>query len=397
MVKIGIFGLGDMGAGVYKLLANTEGLQVFGYDIDPAKSKNTMAETLNCDIWYLFLPNSETVRSFMNSSVNMIRGKTLLIGTTLPVGFTDRLVEVIKRKSGLVLDRDYCLAYCLERSSEGCVDMEFRTIDRVIGATAESFSKVAPVFYNLFKTKSKIMVTDCKTAEAVKLSEASYRTVNIAFANTLARVCQENGIDVADVIRFANTHPRVSIHSPGLGAGGKCLEPNTKILFNELEDYPLIKEALVANNSMPEMFADMVASVVGGFSDPSVGVLGTAFKPNSSSGTNSPAKTVITRLLGLGYRVKCFDPYCGESFGALRRPTLHECVEGVDCVAVATGHDIFRNLDLALVSKAVRHKNIIDGPRVVDPRKAVEAGFKYCGIGYGSCTDMVKKRQIEIV
>ena len=318
-------------------------------------------------------------------------GKLVMIESTVAPGTMKSIVsKVLEEESGLKCGEDFWLAYCPERIAPGKAIRELLEGARIVGGSDSESAQIAADVFRLV-AKGKILITDCASAEVAKLAENTFRYVNIAFANELALICERLGVDVAEVIRLANTHSRVNIHTPGCGVGGACLPKDLYLLLHSAEEKgfrsKLIKSSTEVNRYMPKHTAELVVKalkIVGkDVGNSRVAVLGVTYKGEVDDVRNSPAKEVVSRLKGLGAEVVVYDPYNDESFGAERARDVKEAVEGANCVVIATDHRMFKELNLEGVKALMRKKPVIvDGRQMVDGAEARKRGFKYFGIGY---------------
>ena len=197
-------------------------------------------------------------------------------------------------------DTDFYLAYVPERIAPGKALQEFVEIPRLIGGIGPQSTRIAA---ELFRTVcKKIVETDATSAEIAKLAENTYRDVNIAFANQLALICEHCGADVTEVIKLANTHPRVNIHMPGPGAGGPCLPKDPYLLLDSslLRNYNIITISRRMNDNMPKYIVKSIVQALKrtgkNVETSKVAILGTAYKGNVDDARQSPAEPIINRL-----------------------------------------------------------------------------------------------------
>jgi len=316
------------------------------------------------------------------------RGLLVVIESTIPPGTTVNFVKPLLEESGLRVEEDFYLAHVPERIAPGRAIDELLNMPRVVGGAGLRSTEKAVELYS--RVNPKLLPTDATTAEFVKLVENTYRDLNIAYANLLALMAEKLGIDVYEAIRLANTHHRVSIHMPGAGVGGPCLTKDPYMLASIIPEFwgtELIKLARRINEYMPKHTVDIVEkalkdnglSMVGA----RVAVLGVAYKGSVDDIRESPAKYVVRELLGRGARVIVYDPYTSESFGAERASSLEEAIKDADVIVIVTDHPEFKNIDLDIIAKLVKHRIVVDGRRVIEPYQATKHGFRYYGIGYG--------------
>jgi UDP-N-acetyl-D-mannosaminuronic acid dehydrogenase len=332
--------------------------------------------------------------SFLTKVVESIgdivkKGTLVVTGSTVPPG---TMLQTVKPKleslSGLEADTGFYLAYAPERIAPGKALKEFVQGPRLVGGVGSNSTKITA---ELFRTVcNKVIETDASTAEVAKLAENTFRDVNVAFANQLALICEQLGVDVIDVIKMANSHPRVNIHAPGPGVGGPCLPKDPYLLLYPCKPtrYDMVEVARRINDSMPKHIVKLVLKAMKdigkNIKDVRIAVLGTSYKGDVGDSRASPSKSVIGALMDLGAIVVVYDPQCKESFGALREHDLSKAVKDSDCLVIMVNHTEFRHIDLPEVKSLMHDKPvIIDGTRVLDFHQARKLDFIY--YGPGSC------------
>jgi UDP-N-acetyl-D-mannosaminuronic acid dehydrogenase len=278
--------------------------------------------------------------------------KLIIIESTLPPRtMKEYIIPMIERLSNKKAYVDFLISFCPERISPGNALHEFMENDRIIGANDEYSYRLT---YSLFKnlTNGKIYRTDTTTAEIAKLAENSYRDINIAFANELAIICEKSNSDVMDVIRLANTHPRVNIHRPGPGVGGPCLpkDPYLLIMGNDFEK-SIVKTARRINDSMPIHIVNILVRALRHSKltkvKASVLLLGISYKPDVNDSRYSPSRDIVLGLQKEGFRnITVHDPFTEDSLGAKFNPDLNLGLSTADCVIVATGHTLYSSLSV---------------------------------------------------
>ena len=331
--------------------------------------------------------------SYLSKAVDKIgrairKGTLVIIGSTVPPGTILGKVKLkLESTSSLKADSDFYLAYVPERIAPGKALMEFVESPRLVGGVGSNSTRIAS---ELFRTVCrKVIETDAATAEVAKLAENTFRDVNIALANQLALVCEKIGVDVTEVIKLANTHPRVNIHNPGPGVGGPCLPKDPYLLLHAayLTGSNLINTARQVNDSMPEHMGNLVLQALKNSGKDTrrarITVLGTSYKADVDDSRGSPSEPLIHGLMNKGFEVLVYDPRCSEAFGARIVGSVSKAVESSSCLVIVTPHREFRNLNLRKLKALMNSAIIIDGPRIIDPRKAKEQGFSYYGIGFG--------------
>lgn len=293
------------------------------------------------------------------------KGATLIVESTIPPGTMDEQIRPLVEEKGFVIGEDIHLAHAPERITPGNMIYELENNSRTIGADEEGVAESIKEIYASF-CKSEIVTTDIRSAEMTKVVENTYRDVNIAFANELAKICREGNMDVYEIIRIANKHPRVDILQPGPGVGGHCIPIDPWFLVG---DYPelskLILSARKINDSMPEFVFDRLKDIMkqSDIKDISrVGVYGLTYKENVDDTRESPGlqfRDLLEENLVQG--VKYYDPFINKSVVENQLFDFDEFVESTDVIIVMTAHDhIKNNFD------KVKNKHILDTKNVFD-------------------------------
>jgi len=313
------------------------------------------------------------------------KGDLVIVESTVIPGTTEGVVKpILEEESGLTCCEDFYLAFCPERVLPGSLMKELINNDRIIGGMDRRSSEMARNFYAQY-VKGKLHITDARTAEMAKLMENTYRAVNIALANELAFIAEENGINIYEAIRMANNHPRVNVHLPGPGVGGYCLTKDPWFLIQDFDGSRIIKDALDINSSMPDHVAEMVEkelSKVGkGIQGSKVCVLGMAYKGNVSDARESPGYEIYLRLQDKGVKADIHDHLVREYMGKIPVKEIYEAVKGADALVVATEHDLYRELDWERIKSLMN-----DSPIVIDTKNIVPdsiPGFNVKKLGVG--------------
>jgi UDP-N-acetyl-D-mannosaminuronic acid dehydrogenase len=252
-------------------------------------------------------PNIDYVREAAESiSPHVKAGDIVILESTSPVGTTEMIKDVLQ-KNGVDTSAIF-IAYCPERVLPGKIMVELVDNARVIGGINSQSTEVVAAFYKTF-INGEILETEARTAEMCKLTENSFRDVNIAFANELSFLCDNNGVDVWELINLANHHPRVNILQPGTGVGGHCIAVDPWfIVSQDPENSRIIKTAREINDSKPEWVVDKIKATANSISTKKVACLGLAFKPDIDDLRESPAVRVVESLIEQGYEVSCVEP-----------------------------------------------------------------------------------------
>jgi UDP-N-acetyl-D-mannosaminuronic acid dehydrogenase len=223
-------------------------------------------------------------------------GNLVILESTSPVGTTDDVVARILREHGHEIGADVFVAYCPERVLPGRILTELVENDRIVGGVDDASTQAALEFYQSF-VRGEVIATDARTAEMVKLSENSFRDVNIAFANELSMICARAGVSVWEVIRLANRHPRVKILAPGPGVGGHCIAVDPWfIVAGDPEHAQLIRVAREVNDRKPGWVVERVRACAAQVREPVIACLGLSFKADVDDLRESPAVEIVREL-----------------------------------------------------------------------------------------------------
>ena len=282
-------------------------------------------------------------------------GDTVILESTSPIGTTEKVRDLLARlrpdlkAPGLADRADYSLAYCPERVLPGRILVELIDNDRVIGGITPRCARKALGFYRRF-VRGACVTTQARAAEMTKLTENAFRDVNIAFANELSNVAATMGIDVWEVIRLANRHPRVNILQPGPGVGGHCIAVDPWFLVAaDPENTPLIRTAREVNDAKTDRVIAAAAALFDAVDGP-VACLGLAFKANIDDFRESPALKVAAALAArFGPRVHVVEPYAAALPAAFDGTgaaliDLDTAIETCPAMIVLVDHDLFRSV-----------------------------------------------------
>ncbi|AZJ35027.1 UDP-N-acetyl-D-mannosamine dehydrogenase [Tenacibaculum singaporense] len=279
-------------------------------------------------------------------------GDLYIIESTSPVGTTEKMMDLIFLQRPELEGKIY-LAYCPERVLPGNVMYELVHNDRVIGGVNTASTEKALVFYKQF-VKGELHATNARTAEMCKLTENSSRDVQIAFANELSLICDKADINVWELIKLANKHPRVNILQPGSGVGGHCIAVDPYFIVS---DYPMeskiIGTAREVNNYKSFWCAEKIQNAKLQFElqndrKPKVALMGLAFKPNIDDLRESPAKYIVNKVLQNDSNGEYFivEPNIKEH-KVFKLTDYKEAIERSDIIAFLVAHDEFKRFNLS--------------------------------------------------
>lgn len=403
--KVTVFGLGYIGLPTASLLA-TIGYKVTGIDVNQkivntinrgdihivepeldvmvrsaVNSGNLVATTepVKGDIYIICVPtplaaNREPDLSYINevtkSLAPMLDDNNLLIlESTSPVGTTQKIADdIFKLRPDLSLGEDTSgglkIAYCPERVLPGRMLVELVDNDRVVGGLNNSSTSAAKEFYESF-VKGSILATSAKTAEMTKLTENAFRDTNIAFANELSIICDKLGIDVWELIKLANHHPRVNILTPGPGVGGHCIAVDPWFIVSSAPDESrLIRSSRAVNDSKPLHVVNMAENAMQGLGTSArICCLGLSYKADVDDMRESPSIEIATILAKkFDGKVSVVEPYAEklpielESTGAELLSDLESAIKKCDVILLLTDHEDFAGINM----KMLAGKKLID-------------------------------------
>lgn len=393
---ITVVGLGYIGLPTAAAIA-TQGVRVFGVDINPdtvaavnrgevpfvepdlavavsgAVSQGQLTastEIGESDVFIIavptpFLPDKRPDLSYIRAAAEALApslrgGEVVVLESTSPPGTTMRLSQwLAELRPDLAFPHegaaavDVRVAHCPERVLPGRVMIELVTNDRVVGGVSPECSEAAAEIYRLF-CKGEIILTDAGSAEMSKLAENAFRDVNLAFANELASVCDRLDLDVWEIIRSANRHPRVNILNPGPGVGGHCIAVDPWFIVGAApEDAALIRTARQVNDSRPGRVVQRVVERARRLHSPVIACLGLSFKANIDDLRESPALEVVEGLREAlpDARLCLSEPHVDELPERLRGVEgvelmkAEDAIDQADIVVMLVDHAAFRSVN----------------------------------------------------
>lgn len=348
--------LGDMirnavDDGFYHASTKPEEADVF---IITVQTPNCDDELLSCDLSYV-LGACKDIIPYIK------KGNIVIVESTIAPRSIEDYITPLFVEEGFSIGEDLYLAHCPERVLPGKIIEELVNNDRIVGgATPECSDKVAEV-YKIF-VKGNITKTDSKVAELSKCMENTFRDVNIALANELAKICNELNINCLDVISFANRHPRVNIHQPGPGVGGHCLAIDPYFIYAKVpETAKIIKLARDTNNSMPEYVVEQSKKLLKNITNPVVTILGVTYKGNIDDERESPAQDIIRLFREEEIDLRIHDPH-------VKNPEYipySDAIEGSDLLVILADHNEFKTLNYTQIEEAMRTPMIFDTKNIL--------------------------------
>lgn len=316
----------------------------------------------------------------------MKSGALVILESTVAPGTSEKIAipELVKSSSKKV-NADFFFGSCPERVMPGKLLMNLRTLGRVCGGSTPDVSQTMVSLYQTI-VKGELEESDLITAELVKTVENSYRDVQIAFANEVALICEQNSADFYRVRELVNKLPSRQVHLPGAGVGGHCIPKDPWLLAHSVREkieLRVIPAARAINDGMPRHMLELIQSalVEAGVSinRSKLLILGIAYLEDSDDTRNSPGLELCRLLEDAGAEVIIHDPWV-EPYNK----DLMELAAGCDSAILTTAHSFYKDLDLVELKKKMRHAILIDGRHLFDAKKAKESGFALKCIGLGN-------------
>ena len=286
------------------------------------------------------------------------KGATVVIESTVSPGTIDKFVRPVIENNGFVIGEDINLVHAPERIIPGNMVYELLHNNRTIGADDKVIGEKVKQYYASF-CQGEIVVTDIRTAEMTKVVENTFRAVNIAFANELARICRHDNMDVYEIIKICNMHPRVNILQPGPGVGGHCISVDPWFLVG---DYPqlakVIDESMKTNDSQPTFVLNRIYEIMkeNGITDNrKVGLYGLTYKENVDDYRESPALQMLeAQERHLARPLRCYDPFLEKhKIAENQYNNFDEFLDDMDMVVVMVKHQHILDNEEKLRGKVV--------------------------------------------
>ncbi len=421
--KVTVIGLGYVGLPLACAIAKTKLFNVCGYEISPEKAAliqkgispiedevarkllpkikltvSTSDEILRDSDFIIVcvptpvknnkLPDLTPVKSATRSILKYLRkGQCIIIESTINPGVCEEIVLPILEKSGLKGGRDFELSHCPERINPGDPTWDVNNIPRNIGSLTEKGNARVAAFYRSFLKGEVREVSNLKVAEATKIIENTFRDINIAYVNELAKSFDLMGIDLLETIHAASNKPFAFMpHFPSCGVGGHCIPVDPYYLITRAKkagfNHSFLRKARQVNNSMPHYAVSLLEAKVKEaglvFSKVKIGVLGLSYKANIGDLRESPSLEILEILASKKAHVKVFDPHVPVKSDV---KTLDELCAWADVLLLATGHREFAAVPAAFFKKhGIRV--ILDGKNCLDKKALLKARIVYKGIGH---------------
>ena len=366
------------------------------------KLEETLAKT---DVIILSLPtpmsnnNIPDYSALMSVSTQlhdyMKQDTLVIVESTVEPSFieTDLIKTIEGSDQKLIHDKNFLIGVCPETANPGEILNDFKKLPRLVGATSNFTADLIMQLYKHVFHVDVIKMSDCKTANAVKLTTNVFRDINIAFINELSILFEKLGIDTLEVLEAAKTKYNFQVHYPGAGVGGPCLPVNSYQMLNiakkYFDDFKIVRSAREINEHMPDHVIDLVKN---GFDmakksidNSTILILGVSYKPNVKDIQLSPAEEIIKKLQDLKLNVKVYDPHYKSTdvFGIKTENELSKALSQSDAVVIVTAHDEFKDLEPIFFTSKMKIPILIDTRGIIDINAAKNAGIIFLGLGRG--------------
>ena len=317
----------------------------------------------------------------------------IVVESTIEPGFIENdLINILEETNRLHIGKNFTIGVCPENANPGEILHDFTNLPRLVGGIDEQTTKIITMIYDFVFSVELVVMPDCKTANAVKLTTNVFRDVNIAFVNELSLMFEKLGIDTLKVLDAAKRKYNFQIHYPGAGVGGPCLPINSYQLLNTARridsKLSIIKQSREINEKMPEhvinLTLDGFKNCKKSIKDSTVLILGISYKPDVKDIQLSPAKIIINKLMALGARIKIYDPYYkgSQMFGINVEQNIEDILSKVDASIIITAHKEFQEINPKIFTK-MKTPILIDSRGVVDTSSANDVGLVFRGLGRG--------------
>jgi UDP-N-acetyl-D-glucosamine dehydrogenase len=419
--KVAVIGLGYVGFPL-AVLAASKGYEVFGFDKDEnkldriEKGENIVDEEYlgpilpnvkinvvrdekelkDCDVFIICVPTPVDEKYYPDLSfvegasrtvaAQMKSGALVVVESTINPGVCEEVVRPLFEEKGWKIGESVFISHCPERINPGDPKWNVTNIPRVVGSFDESGLKKSVEFYESILDASVMPMKTIREAEAAKIIENSFRDVNIAFVNELAKSFDLMGIDIVNVIKGASTKPFAFMpHWPSRGVGGHCIPVDPYYLIEKAKendfDHKFLRDARAINNSMPaytvELLQDKLNEIEKSMKGTSIGVLGVSYKADVGDLRESPALKAIELIEKHGSILHIFDPYLPEHSNV---KSINELMEKSEAIVLLANHKEFLKISPEKF-KETGIKVVIDGLNCLDKEKIQELGIIYKGIG----------------
>jgi|TARA_B100001750_G_scaffold171232_1_gene139561 nucleotide sugar dehydrogenase len=364
-------------------------------DINEAVSKsNLILLSLPTPMDKKNIPDYSALESVCKQLSDILQPNSLIVvESTIEPGFVENtLINILEKTNRLHVGKNFTIGVCPENANPGEILHDFTNLPRLVGSIDEQTTKIITMIYDFVFSVELIIMPDCKTANAVKLTTNVFRDVNIAFVNELSLMFDKLGIDTLKVLDAAKRKYNFQIHYPGAGVGGPCLPINSYQFLNTAirinSKLSIIEQSREINEKMPDYVINLTLD---GFKkcnksikDSNILILGISYKPDVKDVQLSPAEIIINKLKDLGARVRIYDPYYknSEVFGINVESNMKDAIPKADASIIITAHKEFQEINPQIFTK-MNTPILIDSRGVIDTSSIKDTNLVFRGIGRG--------------
>ena len=340
------------------------------------------------------IPDYSALESVCKQLGDILQPNSLIVvESTIEPGFIENnLISILEENNRLHVGKNFTIGVCPENANPGEILHDFTTLPRLVGGIDQQSTKIITMIYDFVFSVELIIMPDCKTANAVKLTTNVFRDVNIGFVNELSLMFDKLGIDTLKVLDAAKRKYNFQIHYPGPGVGGPCLPINSYQFLNTAtrtnSKLSIIEHGRKINEEMPEHVVNLTLD---GFKiskksikDSSILILGISYKPDVKDIQLSPAEMIINKLESLGVKIKIYDPYFkgNQVFGINVEHNIDDVLSKVDAAIIVTAHKEFQEINPKIFRK-MKTPILIDSRGIIDTVSANNVGLVFRGRGRG--------------
>ena len=340
------------------------------------------------------IPDYSALESVCKQLGDILQPNSLIVvESTIEPGFIENnLISILEENNRLHVGKNFTIGVCPENANPGEILHDFTTLPRLVGGIDQQSTKIITMIYDFVFSVELIIMPDCKTANAVKLTTNVFRDVNIGFVNELSLMFDKLGIDTLKVLDAAKRKYNFQIHYPGPGVGGPCLPINSYQFLNTAtrtnSKLSIIEHGRKINEEMPEHVVNLTLD---GFKiskksikDSSILILGISYKPDVKDIQLSPAEMIINKLESLGVKIKIYDPYFkgNQVFGINVEHNIDDVLSKVDAAIIVTAHKEFQEINPKIFRK-MKTPILIDSRGIIDTVSANNVGIVFRGLGRG--------------
>ena len=315
----------------------------------------------------------------------------IVVESTIEPGFIEDVMnKILEKNDRLHIGKNFTIGVCPENANPGEILHDFTNLPRLVGGIDKQTTKIIALIYDFVFSVELVLMSDCKTANAVKLTTNVFRDINIAFVNELSLMFEKLGIDTIKVLDAAKRKYNFQIHYPGAGVGGPCLPINSYQFLNTAKrtdsELNIIRHGREINEKMPDHVIDLTLD---GFKkcnkpikDSNILILGVSYKPDVKDVQLSPAEVIINKLNALGAKIKIYDPYYkgNKIFGINVEHNIQDILSEIDASIIVTAHKEFQEINPKIFTK-MKTPILIDTRGIIDTCSAIDAGLVFRGLG----------------